>query len=97
MLKQLQPQHLAIWELKLELPTIESRIVLMDNPMIVRTDDNDIRGIVVLRCGEVINVVGLHHAVAIFATYALAAYLIAVVVELFQLADDAAIYLAVFH
>jgi len=37
---QLQPQHLAILELELELPAVEPRIVLMDNPVVVRTDDN---------------------------------------------------------
>ena len=58
MLIQLQPQHLAILELELELPAIEPRIVLVDNAMVVGTDDNDVRGVVVLRTGEVVDVVG---------------------------------------
>jgi len=55
---QLQPQHLAILELELELLAIEPRIVLVDNTMAVRADDNDVRGVVVLRTGEVVDVVG---------------------------------------
>jgi len=55
---QLQPQYLTIWELELELFAIEPWIVLVDNPMIVRADDNDVRGVVVLRTGEVVDVVG---------------------------------------
>ena len=58
MLIQLQPQHLAIFELELELPAIEPWIVLVDNPMVVGTDDNDVRGVVVLRTSEVVDVVG---------------------------------------
>ena len=58
MLIQLQPQHLAIIELELELLAIELRIVLVDNAMVVGTDDNDVRGVVVLRTGEVVDVVG---------------------------------------
>ena len=58
MLIQLQPQHLAIIELELELLAIEPRIVLVDNTMVVRADDNDVRGVVVLRTGEVVDVVG---------------------------------------
>lgn len=56
MLIQLQPQHLAIIELELELLAIELRIVLVDNAMVVGTDDNDVRGVVVLRTGEVVDV-----------------------------------------
>jgi hypothetical protein len=55
---QLQPQHLAIFKLELEFLAIEPRIVLMDNPMVVWADDNDIRGVIVLRTGEVVDVVG---------------------------------------
>ena len=58
MLIQLQPQHLAILELELELPAVEPRIVLVDNAMVIVTDDNDVRGVVVLRTGEVVDVVG---------------------------------------
>ena len=58
MLIQLQPQHLAILELELELLAIEPRIVLVDNPVVVRTDNNDVRRVVVLRTGEVVDVVG---------------------------------------
>ena len=55
---QLQPQYLTIWELELELFAIEHRIILVDNAMVVGTDDNDVRGVVVLRTGEVVDVVG---------------------------------------
>ena len=55
---QLQPQYLTIWELELELFAIEHRIILVDDAMVVRADDNDIRGVVVLRTGEVVDVVG---------------------------------------
>ena len=55
---QLQPQYLAIFELELGLLAIEPRIVLVDNTMVVRADDNDVRGVVVLRTGEVVDVMG---------------------------------------
>ena len=55
---QLKPQHLAILELELELLAIERRIVLVDNPVVVRTDNNDVRRVVVLRMGEIVDVVG---------------------------------------
>ena len=55
---QLQPQYLTIWELELELFAIEHRIILVDNAMVIGTDDNDVRGVVVLRTGEVVDVVG---------------------------------------
>ena len=42
---QLQPQYLTIWELELELFAVEPRIVLVDNTMVVRADDNDVRGV----------------------------------------------------
>ena len=58
MLMQLQPQYLAIFELELGLLAIEPRIVLVDNTMVVRADDNDVRGVVVLRTGEVVDVMG---------------------------------------
>ena len=58
MLIQLQPQHLAIFELELELFAIEPRIVLVDNAVVVGADDNDVRGVVVLRTGKVVDVVG---------------------------------------
>ena len=58
MLIQLQSQHLAILELELKLFAIEPRIVLVDNTMVVRADDNDVRGVIVLRTGEVVDVVG---------------------------------------
>ena len=58
MLIQLQPQHLAILKLELELLPVEPRIVLVDNPVVVRTDNNDVRRVVVLRKGEIVNVVG---------------------------------------
>ena len=52
MLIKLQPQHLAIFKLELELFAIKPRIVLVDNPVVVRTDDNDVRGLVVLRTSD---------------------------------------------
>ena len=55
---QLQPQYLTILELELELLAIEPRIVLVDNPVVVRTDNNDVRRVVVLRMGEIVDVVG---------------------------------------
>ena len=55
---QLKPQHLTILEFELELPAIEPWIVLVDNPVVIGTDDNDVRGVVVLRTGEVVVVVG---------------------------------------
>ena len=58
MLIQLQPLRFAIFELELELLAIEPRIILVDDAVVVRTDDNDIRGVVVLRLCEVVNVVG---------------------------------------
>ena len=82
MCEQFQPQHLAIQEFKLKLFTIEPRVVLVDNPMIIGADDNDVRGVVVLRTGEVFDVVSLHHTVAILASNALV-YLVAIVVKLF--------------
>ena len=48
----------VIFKLELELPAIEPRIVLVDNPVVIGTDDNDVRGVVVLRTGEVVDVVG---------------------------------------
>ena len=58
MLIQLQPQHLAIFELELEFLAIKPRIILVDDAVVVRADDNDVRGVVVLRMGEVVNLVG---------------------------------------
>ena len=55
---QLQPQYLTIWELELELFAIEHRIILVDNAMVIGTDDNDVRGVVVLRTGEIVDVLG---------------------------------------
>lgn len=55
---QLQPQHLAIFKLELELFAIEPWIILVDEAVVVRADDNDIRRVVVLRTGEVVDVVG---------------------------------------
>ena len=97
MLIQLQPQHLAIIELELELLAIELRIVLVDNAMVVGTDDNDVRGVVVLRTGEVVDVVGLDNAVSILVTNLLTANLITIVVELLQGQDDTAVNTTILH
>lgn len=56
---QLQFQHLTIWELKLELLAIEHRVVLVDDAMVIWTDDNDVRRVIILRTSEVINMVEL--------------------------------------
>ena len=97
MLIQLQPQHLAILELELELPAVEPRIVLVDDAMVVRTDDNDVCGVVVLRTGEVFNVVGLDNGVAGLVANLLAADLVAIVVEPLQGQDDAAVNATILH
>ena len=55
---QLQPQYLTIWELELELLAIEPRIVLVDDTVVIGADDNNVRGVVVLRTSEVVDVVG---------------------------------------
>ena len=53
----------------------------MDNAMVIGTNDNDVRGVVVLQTGEVVDVVGLDNAVAILVANLLAADLVAIVVE----------------
>ena len=58
MLIQLQPQHLSILELELELLAVEVRIILVDDAVVIGTDNNDVRGVVVLRTGEIVDVVG---------------------------------------
>ena len=65
--------------------------------MVVRADDNDVRGVVVLRTGEVVNVVGLDNAIAIRVANLLAANLVAIVVEPLQGQDDAAVNTAILH
>ena len=97
MLILLQPQHLAILELELELLAIEPRIALVDNPMVIRANDNDVRRVVVLRTGEVVDVVSLDNAVAILVANFLAANLVAIVVEPLQGQDDAAVNTAILH
>ena len=44
---QLQPQYLTIWELELELLAVEVWIVLVDDTVVIGTDDNDVRGVVI--------------------------------------------------
>ena len=97
MLIKLKPQHLAIFKLELELFAIEPWIVLVDNPMVIGTDDNDVRGVVVLRTGEVVNVMGLDNAVTILVANFLAADLVAIVVEPLQGQDDAAVNATILH
>ena len=58
---QLQSQHLTIFKLKLEFLPVKPRIVPVDYPMVVWADDNDVGRVVVLRTGEVVNVVGVGH------------------------------------
>ena len=97
MLIKLKPQHLAILKLELELLAIEPWIVLVDNPVVIGTDDNDVRGVVVLRTGEVVDVVGLDNAVAILVANLLAADLVTIVVEPLQSQDDAAVNATILH
>lgn len=94
---QLQFQHLTIWELKLELLAIEHRVVLVDDAMVIWTDDNDVRRVIILRTSEVINMVSFHNAVSILLANSLATNLVAIVVEFLKHADDAAVYLAVLY
>ena len=97
MLIQLQPQHLTIRKLELELLAVEVRIVLVDDAVVVGADDYDVGGVVVLRMGEVVDVVRLYHAIAITLAYLLAANLVTITVEFLEHADDAAVDLAVLH
>ena len=76
---QLQLQNLAILKLELELLAVEVRVVLVDNPVVIGADDNDIRRIVVLRTSEVINMMSFNNAVAILVANLLAADLVAIV------------------
>ena len=55
---QLQSQHLSIFKLELELLAIEVRIVLVDDTVVIGADDNDVCGVIVLRMGEIVDVVG---------------------------------------
>lgn len=52
--------------------------------MIIRADDNDVRGIIVLRKGEVVDVVSLDNTVAILVTNLLAANLVTTGVDRFR-------------
>lgn len=63
---------------------IEPRIFLEDNAVEFWADDNDVRGVVVLRTGEVVDVVGLDNAIAILVANLLVADLVAIVVEPLQ-------------
>lgn len=58
MLIQLQSKDRSIFKFELELLAVEVRVVLVDNPVVIGTDNNDVRGVVVLRTGEVVDVVG---------------------------------------
>ena len=97
MIIQLQSQHLSIFKLELELLAVEVRIVLVDDTVVIGADDNDVRGVVVLRTGEVVDVVGLDNAVAILVANLLAADLVAIVVEPLQGQDDAAVNATILH
>ena len=61
----------------------------MDDAVVVGTDDNDVGGVIVLRTGEVVNMMGLYHAVAVFAANLLATNLVAIVIMFLQHLDDA--------
>ena len=97
MLIQLKPQHLAILKLELELFAVESRIVLVDDTVVIGADDNDVRRVIVLRTGEVVDMVGLDNAVSILVTNLLTANLITIVVELLQGQDDTAVNTTILH
>ena len=97
MLIQLQSQYLTILELELKLFTVEVWIVLVDDAVVIRTDDNDVRRVVVLRASKVVNMVSFHHAIALRLAKLLATNLVAIAVELLEHSDDAAINLAVLH
>ena len=94
---QLQPQYLSILKLKLEFLAIEHRIVLVDDTMVVGTDDNNVRRIIVLRTGEVVDVMGLDNTITILVTYPLTANLVAIIVKTLQSQDDAAVYLTILY
>lgn len=49
----------------------------MDDAVVIRTYDNDIGRVVVLRTSEIVNMMCLNNAVAIFVANSLATYLIA--------------------
>ena len=85
---QLQPQHLTILELELILFVIKVWIVLVDDAVVIGTDDNDVGGVVVLRLREVVDMMSFHNTVAIFVTDLLATNLIAIVIELLEHTDD---------
>ena len=97
MLIQFQLQHLTICKLKLELLAIECRIVLVNDAVVVRTDDNDVCGVVVLRMGKVVDVMSLDNAVAILIPNFLTTNLVTIVREPLQFQDDATVYLAILH
>ena len=97
MLIQLQPQHLAICKLELKLLAVEVWIVLVDDAVVVGADDYDVGRVIVLRTGEVVDVMSLHNAVTILLANLLATNLVAIAVELLEHANDAAINLTVLH
>jgi len=56
----------------------------VDNTMVVRTDDNDIGRVIVLRTGKIVYMMCLNNAVAIFIADFLTTYLVAIVIKLFN-------------
>ena len=97
MLIQLQSQRLTILEFELKLLAVEVRIVLVNDAVVIGTDDNDVCRVVVLRMGEVVDMVSFHHAITILISNLFATNLVAIVVEFLKHADDAAVYLAVLY
>ena len=97
MLIQLQSQYLTILEFELELFVVEVWIILVDDAVVVGTDDNDVCRVVVMRPSEVINVMSLYHAIAILLTNLLATNLVAIAIELLEHADDTAVYLTILY
>ena len=81
MLIQLQSQYFTICKFELELLAVEVRIVFVDDAVVVGADDNDVSRVVVLRTGEVVDVVSLDNAVAILVANLLATDFVAIVVK----------------
>ena len=97
MLIQLQPQHLSILELELKLLAVEVWIVLVDDAVIIGADDYDVGRVIVLRTGEVVDVMSLHNAVTILLANLLATNFVTIAIELLEHANNAAVNLTVLH
>lgn len=83
MVIQFQLKNLAVGELELEILAIEHRIVLMDDAVKVGTDDYNVSGVVVLRTGKIVDMVGLDYAIAVFAANFLTTNLVTIFIMFF--------------